>query len=334
MSDNSNPKGTDLNTAQSAISAMFAPQEDTAEQPVALEAEEAQEPANAEMPEEEAETQEFEAEDEGDLEVDDEDEEQDDQSLDILSAKVTVDGEEITVEELRRGHLRQRDYTRKTQELAEARKTVEAFAAEIQQKDAQYAELLPILRAKVQQTMEQEPDWDKLYDTDPATAAKAERQFRKQQQERQQQLEAIVQEEQRLKYEQQVQTSRQLEVYTEQQRQVLPDIIPEWRDTSTAKKEASELREFLMSEGFSEDDVSGLRNATLVKLARKAMLYDRGQTRATAAKVQSKAQKPKTLKSGSRGSQPKPKSAQKEALQRVKSTGNVKDAAAAIKSLL
>jgi len=86
MSDNSNPKGTDLNTAQSAISAMFAPQEDTAEQPVALEAEEAQEPANAEMPEEEAETQEFEAEDEGDLEVDDEDEEHDDQSLDILSA--------------------------------------------------------------------------------------------------------------------------------------------------------------------------------------------------------------------------------------------------------
>jgi hypothetical protein len=38
------------------------------------------------------------------------------------------------------------------------------------------------------------------------------------------------------------------------------------------------------------------------------MLYDQGQTRATEAKQKPKTQKPrKTLKAGSRGSQPKPK---------------------------
>ena len=65
------------------------------------------------------------------------------------------------------------------------------------------------------------------------------------------------------------------------------------------------------------------------------MLYDQGQTRATEAKQKPKTQKPrKTLKAGSRGSQPKPRSEQQQALQRARQTGRMQDAAAAIKSLL
>jgi hypothetical protein len=334
MSEANNPLGTDLNTAQNAIRDMIAPQEDNVTDTEALEVEAVE--AEAEMPEDTEEySQEYEAEPEGDFEYEDEADEQGDASFDILAATVEVDGEEITVEELKRGNLRHRDYTRKTQELAEARREMVAQAEEIERERAQYAQMLPALQERLQQPVEQEPDWDTLYDTDPTMAAKAERQWRKQQEERAAQLDAVQAERQRMAQLEHQRVEQMQSQYFEQQRQILPEIIPEWRDTSVASKEAKDIRSFLLTEGFTEQDVNGLTNATLVKLARKAMLYDKGQTRATEAKQKPKTQKPrKTLKAGSRGSQPKPRSEQQQALQRARQTGRVNDAAAAIKSLL
>ena len=337
MSEANNPLGTDLQTAQNAIRAMLTPQEDTVTEPDALEAEAVE--AEAEMPEDAEEysqeyEQEYASEDEGDFEAEEDAGEQDDASFDLLSATVEVDGEEITVEELKRGNLRQRDYTRKTQELAEARKQLEANYEEIQRERAQYAQMLPALQERLQQPVEQEPDWDTLYDTDPTMAAKAERQWRKQQEERAAQLQAVEAERQRMMGLEQQRLEQMQARYFEEQRELLPELIPEWRDNSVASKEAKDIRGFLLKEGFSEQDVNGLTNATLVKLARKAMLYDQGQTRATEAKRKPKTQKTKTLKAGSRSTQPRPKSEQKQALQRVRQTGRVQDAAAAIKTLL
>ena len=333
MSEANNPLGTDLQTAQNAIRAMLTPEEETVTEPDALEAEAVE--AEAEMPEEAEEySEEYATEDEGDFEAEDDAGEQDDASFDLLSATVEVDGEEITVEELKRGNLRQRDYTRKTQELAEARKQLEANYEEIQRERAQYAQMLPALQERLQQPVEQEPDWDTLYDTDPTMAAKAERQWRKQQEERAAQLQAVEAERQRMMELEQQRLEQMQAQYFEQQRELLPELIPEWRDNTVASKEAKDIRGFLLKEGFSEQDVNGLTNATLVKLARKAMLYDQGQTRATEAKKKPKTQKTKTLKAGSRSTQPRPKSEQQQALQRVRQTGRVQDAAAAIKSLL
>jgi len=333
MSEANNPLGTDLQTAQNAIRAMLTPEEDTVTEPDALEAEAVE--ADAEMPEDAEEySQEYDTEYEGDSEAEEDAGEQDDASFDLLSATVEVDGEEITVEELKRGNLRQRDYTRKTQELAEARKQLEVNYEEIQRERAQYAQMLPALQERLQQPVEQEPDWDTLYDTDPTMAAKAERQWKKQQEERQAQLQAVEAERQRMAGLEQQRLEQMQAQYFEQQRELLPELIPEWRDNSVASKEAKDIRGFLLKEGFSEQDVNGLTNATLVKLARKAMLYDQGQTRATEAKRKPKTQKTKTLKAGSRSTQPRPKSEQTQALQRVRQTGRVQDAAAAIKTLL
>jgi len=333
MSEANNPLGTDLQTAQNAIRAMLTPEEDTVTEPDALEAEAVE--ADAEMPEDAEEySQEYDTEYEGDSEAEEDASEQDDASFDLLSATVEVDGEEITVEELKRGNLRQRDYTRKTQELAEARKQLEVNYEEIQRERAQYAQMLPALQERLQQPVEQEPDWDTLYDTDPTMAAKAERQWKKQQEERQAQLQAVEAERQRMAGLEQQRLEQMQAQYFEQQRELLPELIPEWRDNSVASKEAKDIRGFLLKEGFSEQDVNGLTNATLVKLARKAMLYDQGQTRATEAKRKPKTQKTKTLKAGSRSTQPRPKSEQTQALQRVRQTGRVQDAAAAIKTLL
>lgn len=327
MADNSNPQGTDLYTAQEAISAMLAPQqEETAATSDAQDVEEIeQDQEGVEMSEEQSE-------DVLEDEVYDE-EGDDDQSFDILSATVDVDGEEITVEELKRGHLRQRDYTRKTQALAEERQALQGEYAEITREREQYAQMLPLLAQKIEQSVEQEPDWDTLYDADPTMAAKAERQWKKQQEERQAQMQAVQAEQQRLAQIRQQHLERMQAQYFSQQREMLPDLIPEWRDAKVAAKEAQQVRDFLLAEGFSEQDVSGLTNATLVKLARKAMLYDQGSRNATAAKQKPKAPS-KTLRAGSRGSQPQPKSARVKVAQKAQQTGRIVDAAEAIKALL
>jgi hypothetical protein len=338
MSDNSTPQGTDLYSAQNAIRSMLAPQEDNVTTDDALEAEAAQ-VDEAEMPDGQEEEYEAQADNspvEGsESDLDDEDDDDGDQygTLD-LSTTLEVDGEEITIEELRSGHLRQKDYTRKTQELAEHRKAVEAKDQEMDRERAEYAQLLPALAERIQQEAKQEPDWDTLYDADPVMAAKAERQWRKEQEERAAQLQAVQAEQQRMQQIEAQKREQMQQSYLEQQRQILPDIIPEWRDSKVAATEATQIRDFLLGEGFSEQDVSGMSNATLVKLARKAMLYDRGETRANEVKAKPKKPRAKTLKSGSRASQPKRTSAAQEAQNRARKTGRVNDAAAAIKALL
>ena len=338
MSDNSTPQGTDLYSAQNAIRSMLAPQEDNVTTDDALEAEAAQ-VDDAEMPDGQEEEYEAQADNspvegsESDLD-DDEDGDGDGYGTLDLSTTLEVDGEEKTIEELRSGFLRQKDYTRKTQELAENRKAMEAQYQEIERERAEYAQLLPAMAERIQQAAEQEPDWDTLYDTDPVMAAKAERQWRKEQEGRVAQLQAVQAEQQRMQQIEAQKREQMQQSYLEQQRHILPDIIPEWRDKKVAATEATQIRDFLLGEGFSEQDVSGMSNATLVKLARKAMLYDRGETRANEVKAKPKKPRAKILKSGSRASQPKRTSAAQEAQNRARKTGRVNDAAAAIKALL
>lgn len=334
MAENNTPNGIGLSEAQNAISAMMAPQEDNAAE-VDAQVEEADQVDEAEMFDDaEGESHEAEA---SDLDDEDETYEDDDtsQDFDIMAAQVEVNGEEKTVEELKSGYLRQQDYTRKTQALSEEKKEFSEVQAAVLQERAQYAEALPMLAQQIQQSVEQEPDWDTLYDTDPALAAKAERQWRKQLEQKQQQLQAVHAEQQRMQQLEQQRVAQMQSRFVEEQRQILPDVIPEWRDAKVAAQEAGEIRDFLLQSGFQEADIDGMNSAVVVKMARLAMLQARGANRADKAKAKPKPAKgSKTMRAGSRGTQPKPKSVVREAQQRLKQTGRVNDAAAAIKALL
>lgn len=334
MAENNTPNGIGLSEAQNAISAMMAPQEDNAAE-VDAQVEEADQVDEAEMFDDaEGESHEAEA---SDLDDEDETYEDDDtsQDFDIMAAQVEVNGEEKTVEELKSGYLRQQDYTRKTQALSEEKKAFSEVTAAVEQERAQYAEALPMLAQQIQQSVEQEPDWDTLYDTDPALAAKAERQWRKQLEQKQQQLQAVHAEQQRMQQLEQQRVAQMQSRFVEEQRQILPDVIPEWRDAKVAAQEAGEIRDFLLQSGFQEADIDGMNSAVVVKMARLAMLQARGANRADKAKAKPKPAKgSKTMRAGSRGTQPRPKNVVREAQQRLKQTGRVNDAAAAIKALL
>ena len=156
MSNNGKPTAlqTEGELATSAFESFLAPEEDTQEEAVIEEAESI-EPEIDELEEQDEEDTE-ELVDEEELEFDDEEDGEEETEVEEVEEqpvyRVTVDGEEIEVtqDELINGYSRQQDYTRKTQELANQRKTIEQQAQELQQRDAIYAQLLPKMEAQLQ----------------------------------------------------------------------------------------------------------------------------------------------------------------------------------------
>ena len=328
MADNSNPLGTDIASAQNAIKAMMTPLE---EDNVVSGDAQGDEP-EADYAEPEGETYEAEPE----VGEDTEDYSDDDLGEETRTYRVKVNGEEIEVteDELLNGYSRQQDYTRKSQELAERRKAIEALEQEIEAERYQYAELLPRMRQQLEQQLQAEPDWDKLYEQNPIEATKLERQWRQAKQQREAQIKAVEEEQARLSQIQQRKLQAEMQKHIEAEQARLTQVIPEWKDTNKAQKEAAEIREFLLTEGFSEQDVNSIQHAGLVKMARNAMLYERGKQRITEAKTGRKAESPKQMKPGSKGSQPRKRSDVEKAQTRLRQTGRVADAANVIKSLL
>ena len=327
MAENSNPLGTDLQSAQQAIRAMMAPLEDNATgEDAPLE-----EASEGEGYDAQAEYNEPEADDGQDTEGYDDEEPQG--APDRYNVKVNGEEIEVTLDELLNGYSRQSDYTRKSQELAERRKSIEALEQEITAEREQYAELLPRMREQLQQQLQAEPDWDKLYEQNPVEAVKLERKWKEVKQQREQQIQAVQAEQQRLMTIRQRQMQEQVAKQLEAEQARLPDMIPEWKNSETAKKEAKEIRDFLLTKGFSEQDVDGITHAGVVALARNAMLFEKGRAKISEAKGQAKPG-PKPMRAGSQGTQPRRRGDVEKAHQRLKQTGRVTDAAQVIKSLL
>ena len=159
-----------------------------------------------------AELQLEEAEEEEDFEYDDEidDEEQleveEEQEQPALYT-IRVDGQEVevTLEELQNGYSRQQDYTRKTQELSQQRKTIEQQQRELAERDAIYAQLLPKMEAQISGELGNEPDWNQLYEDDPVGYVREKQLW----DDRKEKLAAAQAEQQRL----------QQEAFTQQQQQ-------------------------------------------------------------------------------------------------------------------
>ncbi len=326
--------GIGLHEATLAIDQLLGPEEDNQDQA------EAQEPEEAQDEEVETDAEEYEADDEDEAsEPDDEEDAEEviEQELpDDLTIKVKLDGEEteVTLDELRKGYSRYSDYTRKTQALAEERKAFQSEAEAIRMERAQYAELLPALKAQIEAQTEAEPDWDNLYNEDPIEAARLERHWRKTQQDKTAKMQAIMAEQQRVAEETAKEQQRALAEFVQSERARLPEVIPEWKDEGTMQTEAKELREWALNNGFSERDLSALVQASHVSILRKAMLYDKGSKKVESVKAQPK-RVAKIVRPGSTGTQVTPRSTEvKKASQRLARTGRIADAAALLDKLI
>ena len=243
MSNNGKPTAlqTDGESTTSAFESFLAPEEDTQEEAVIEEAEESIEPEVDDFDEQDEELvdeEELEYDDEEDGEEETEVEEEEEQPV----YRVTVDGSEIEVtqDELINGYSRQQDYTRKTQELANQRKTIEQQAQELQQRDAIYAQLLPKLEAQLQGELVNEPDWDSLYNDDPIAFVREKQLW----DEKKEKLKAAEAENARLQQESYAQQQQLIAQQVQEGQQRILEIIPEWKNAEVAQKEKLAIRDY------------------------------------------------------------------------------------------
>lgn len=317
-----------LADAASAISEMLAPEEGQAQveetQPVEESEEETETAASVD---DESEVQD--ASDEESTEEQSEDEEEQKEEDQPQTFTVKVDGKDVTVtlEELQKGYSRTQDYTRKTQQIAEVRKQVEAETQAVRAERAQYAQLLGALQAQLQAT-EPQVDLDRLYQEDPIEWVRQKEVLR----ERQERAMAIQSEQQRLAQLQQAEQQRATEEYLLQQKDALLAALPEWKDPKKAKAEKALVVESAKAAGFSEDDLKNVYDHRLVLLLRKAGLYDQMMSKRQGIKpVVSNG--PRPAKPGAAG-RVSTTTESTRAKQRLAKTGRIDDAASAIELLL
>lgn len=243
---------------------------------------------------------------------------------------VKIDGveQEVTLEELQRGYSRQQDYTRKTQELSQERKTLEQQQAELAQRDAVYSQLLPKMEAQIMGDIENEPDWAKLSEEDPIAYVR-EKQVWDQKKEK---LQAVQAEQQRLQQEAAVKQQEQVQQMIEFGQQKLLEIIPEWSDEKIANKEKSEIRNYAIETlGFSPQEMDQVYDYRALLGLRNAWLQS--QT-ATAAKK--KPTQKASVRAGKPGASTRKVSVapEKKLRQRLAKSGKTADAAKVFEQML
>jgi hypothetical protein len=314
--------------AASAISQMLAPEEGQAQveetQPVEESEEETETAASVED-----ESGEEDAPEEEPAEEQSEDEEEPKEEEQPQTFTVKVDGKDVsvTLEELQKGYSRTQDYTRKTQQIAEVRKQVEAETQAVRAERAQYAQLLGALQAQLQAT-EPQVDLDRLYNEDPIEWVRQKEILR----ERQEKAYAIQAEQQRLAQLSQQEQQQAMEQQLIAQKDALLAALPEWKDPKKAKAEKALVVETAKSVGFSEDDLKQVYDHRLVLLLRKAGLYDQMMSKRQGIKpVVSNG--PRPAKPGAAG-RVSTTTESTRAKQRLAKTGRIDDAASAIELLL
>ena len=314
--------------AASAISQMLAPEEGQAQVEETQPVEESEEETETAASEEESPGEE-DAPEEEPAEEQSEDEEEPKEEEQPQTFTVKVDGKDVsvTLEELQKGYSRTQDYTRKTQQIAEVRKQVEAETQAVRAERAQYAQLLSALQAQLQAT-EPQVDLDRLYNEDPIEWVRQKEILR----ERQEKAYAIQAEQQRLAQLSQQEQQQAMEQQLIAQKDALLSALPEWKDPKKAKAEKALVVETAKSVGFTEDDLKQVYDHRLVLLLRKAGLYDQMMSKRQGIKpVVSNG--PRPAKPGAAG-RVSTTTESTRAKQRLAKTGRIDDAASAIELLL
>lgn len=229
---------------------------------------------------------------------------------------------EVTEDELVKGYMRQADYTRKTQEAAELRKEADAVKNAVAQERQRYAEALQFFESQIPHPEPPAPD---LLDLDPVEYLKQKDAYDRAQAQRQ----ATAIERQRVE--------RQAAVEREQAQQALIDAehaklearIPEWRDPGQRQSLVGEIRTEMLERGFTEAEIGQLTYAHHLEVLRDAMAYRKMQAKKPAVEKKVR-DAPKVVKPGTATNRNSKEDAQARARARLKKSGRIEDAAAAI----
>lgn len=246
--------------------------------------------------------------------------------------KLKLDGmeQDVEEEEVKRGYLRQADYTKKTQAHAEAVKKFEAEdrAAVNEEREYYRSRIQAIEEALEALAPSKEPDWEALgRELPPEEFGKRFQGWKKAQEQKQ----AVAAEHARLRALQEQETLRERATRLRQEQEKLELAIPDLKDPEKGKVLREDLSAYAKSLGFSDDDIGNIEDHRALVILNESRLWRESQKRRPT--VEAKVEK---AIAGLKPTTPaaKPKAKVTEMLrQRAKTSGTPEDAAALLDHL-
>ena len=319
-----------VNEAAAKFEGFLSAGEDSNEQPDTVETEQ----EDSADYEEAAEATEDEVVDADDVEVEDDDEsEVEEEELEETRYTVKAAGEEkeVTLEELMQGYQLGADYTKKTQELAENRKAVEAEAKailEAKQVRDTYAQRLQAIEQFLTQGQDSSEDLAAMKENDPIGYAVKVAELT----EKKEQLAQVRAEQERIAQQQQADRQQEMARLVQQEATKLSQVLPEFSDPTKGEQIRNEIRNYGKSVGFTDNELSQVYDSRHVLMLHKAMMYDKLQ-KSKPAVNKKVAQAPKMVKSGTKVKEGN-RDIRKQQLNKLKQTGKVRDAAALFENFI
>lgn len=243
-------------------------------------------------------------------------------------------GENIEVEadEVKNLILRQKDYTQKTQSLAETRKQLDAernSIRAIQQIGSELQQEYEALRKTEELEVDQEY-WDRLKTDNPMQYMIEKQDLQERNLERGKSQAKLNSLHQQMQNQQQLEFNQRL---AEEQLK-LAEAIPEWQDQQRAQEERTQLRAYGLSMGFSEKELSEVYDSRAVRVLRSAMKWEDLQSKKGSLKRKA-LQVPASAGATLAQANPRRKHTElTKAKQRLAKTGRRSDATAAFQLML
>ena len=279
---------------------------------------------DAEPDEDEADEDEAETADEDSEATDEEEADAEDEQEPVFSLE---DGTEVNLDELKRGYLRQSDYTKKTQELAQGRQQLTELMGAREQEQQTLAENLNLALSVVEPQLAElaKTDWNALAQEDAYSYAEKQALF----QQAQARYNALAEQSQKLVQRSEQERQAALQAKLQREGQALKMKLPDMADPNKAKKLNADIRNYATeSLGLSEQEARGISDHRLVLALHKAMQFDNmHQGELTAAKKKLQKSPKRAMRAGQPKTQAQRQKATREAqMSKLKQTGKVEDA--------
>jgi len=249
----------------------------------------------------------------------------------VYRIKAAGEEKDVTLDDLVKSYQLGADYTKKTQEIAEQRRAIEAeraAAEESRQLRDAYAQRLQAIEQFLAQ-QQSEDDLEMLKETDPIGYAVRVAELSQ----KEKQLTAVRAEQQRIAQQQQAEYQQNLQKFVQNEMAKLSQALPDFADADKAQAIRSDLRKFANGIGYSDEELSQVYDSRHVQVLYKAMQYDKlMQSKPQITKKVNEA--PKMLKPGVAKAKSSEADALKKDKARLRQSGRVADAAAIFERFL
>lgn len=232
--------------------------------------------------------------------------------------------ESVTLDELKNGYQRGRDYTQKTQELSKSRKEFEAERQAVLQKEQQYqAALQQFDQILAQQKSEYETiDWNQLAAEDPTLFVLKQKEYQDLQMREMQ----SKQEQERILTEQQKEIQRRHQDMVRDESEKLVSAFPDFLDAGKRDSLRQKWTDYALSQGYGKEEFDAVVDHRAFVILDKAMKYDKIQQATTKKAKVNKV--PKTARPGTKQSDTRATTGKfKKNIKTLRQTGKVDDAA-------